>query len=138
MTIQPTQLKSIPSHFISSLILRNRATENDGERKKPSFQEKTRFPFAFCTFFLHETIFYVWTTILVVMGSADFAEAQRNSTSVSGTLSSEADERFARALEPMTFQFPRDHGAHPEYQICLLYTSPSPRDGLLSRMPSSA
>ena len=25
-----------------------------------------------------------------------------------------------------------------EYKICLLYTSPSPRDGLLSRMPSSA
>ena len=25
-----------------------------------------------------------------------------------------------------------------EYGDCLLYTSPSPRDGLLSRMPSSA
>ena len=25
-----------------------------------------------------------------------------------------------------------------EYEPCLLYTSPSPRDGLLSRMPSSA
>ena len=25
-----------------------------------------------------------------------------------------------------------------EYNACLLYTSPSPRDGLLSRMPSSA
>ena len=25
-----------------------------------------------------------------------------------------------------------------KFQICLLYTSPSPRDGLLSRMPSSA
>ena len=25
-----------------------------------------------------------------------------------------------------------------QHQICLLYTSPSPRDGLLSRMPSSA
>ena len=25
-----------------------------------------------------------------------------------------------------------------EEEICLLYTSPSPRDGLLSRMPSSA
>ena len=25
-----------------------------------------------------------------------------------------------------------------EYHTCLLYTSPSPRDGLLSRMPSSA
>ena len=27
---------------------------------------------------------------------------------------------------------------HPVYRCCLLYTSPSPRDGLLSRMPSSA
>ena len=26
----------------------------------------------------------------------------------------------------------------PCYDVCLLYTSPSPRDGLLSRMPSSA
>ena len=25
-----------------------------------------------------------------------------------------------------------------QFQLCLLYTSPSPRDGLLSRMPSSA
>ena len=28
--------------------------------------------------------------------------------------------------------------AYDEYKTCLLYTSPSPRDGLLSRMPSSA
>ena len=27
---------------------------------------------------------------------------------------------------------------HRKYKDCLLYTSPSPRDGLLSRMPSSA
>ena len=27
---------------------------------------------------------------------------------------------------------------HAMEDICLLYTSPSPRDGLLSRMPSSA
>ena len=27
---------------------------------------------------------------------------------------------------------------HKQYNNCLLYTSPSPRDGLLSRMPSSA
>ena len=26
----------------------------------------------------------------------------------------------------------------PDGETCLLYTSPSPRDGLLSRMPSSA
>ena len=29
-------------------------------------------------------------------------------------------------------------GAHEDINFCLLYTSPSPRDGLLSRMPSSA
>ena len=28
--------------------------------------------------------------------------------------------------------------AQPAFAACLLYTSPSPRDGLLSRMPSSA
>ena len=27
---------------------------------------------------------------------------------------------------------------HDQLEVCLLYTSPSPRDGLLSRMPSSA
>ena len=27
---------------------------------------------------------------------------------------------------------------HQDIETCLLYTSPSPRDGLLSRMPSSA
>ena len=30
------------------------------------------------------------------------------------------------------------YSAMEDYKICLLYTSPSPRDGLLSRMPSSA
>ena len=32
----------------------------------------------------------------------------------------------------------KDREAMENYNICLLYTSPSPRDGLLSRMPSSA
>ena len=30
------------------------------------------------------------------------------------------------------------YNAEGRYEGCLLYTSPSPRDGLLSRMPSSA
>ena len=35
--------------------------------------------------------------------------------------------------------FSRDHLTRPEQRrICLLYTSPSPRDATLSRMPSSA
>src|SRR5664279_2744727 len=32
----------------------------------------------------------------------------------------------------------RDAVDHARFRSCLLYTSPSPRDGLLSRMPSSA
>ena len=62
-------------------------------------------------------VFYWSTVVLVVIGSTDVADAQRNSTSVSDVLSSEADAGFAYALEPMKLQFPRDHGAHPEYQI---------------------
>src|SRR5680860_1675696 len=52
--------------------------------------------------------------------------------------------RFLRSVEP----FPgadnrwlfvaRKIAATPDRYPCLLYTSPSPRDGLLSRMPSSA
>ena len=36
------------------------------------------------------------------------------------------------------FQKTAEQFANAPVNICLLYTSPSPRDGLLSRMPSSA
>ena len=36
------------------------------------------------------------------------------------------------------FAFPKDDNCDTTCPACLLYTSPSPRDGLLSRMPSSA
>ena len=62
-------------------------------------------------------IFSLSTIILVVIGKVDVAEAQRSSAGVADVLSSATDEGFARALEPITFEFPRDHGAHPEYQI---------------------
>ena len=47
-----------------------------------------------------------------------------------------AEEPFAAPAEeqPAAAAF----GAPPDASACLLYTSPSPRDGLLSRMPSSA
>ena len=38
--------------------------------------------------------------------------------------------------DPEFHDLREDLAAH--HQVCLLYTSPSPRDGLLSRMPSSA
>ena len=60
-----------------------------------------------------------------------------------------ATESKARKVE-LTGRFDLPYGAHQLMRfdlhlgaadkpiICLLYTSPSPRDGLLSRMPSSA
>ena len=36
------------------------------------------------------------------------------------------------------FERLREHNVAANPKNCLLYTSPSPRDGLLSRMPSSA
>ena len=55
------------------------------------------------------------------------------------------NDKFLQALqmyqqlmkEPMTQPAPPPQQPPMGY-ICLLYTSPSPRDGLLSRMPSSA
>ena len=82
------------------------------ERAPESTAQSTQLKFAIPRF-----IFCLSTIILVVIGRVDFAEAQRSSAGVADVLSSETDERFARALEPMSLQFPRDHGAHPEYQI---------------------
>ena len=39
---------------------------------------------------------------------------------------------------PITYGFDPATGLILMAGVCLLYTSPSPRDGLLSRMPSSA
>ena len=54
-----------------------------------------------------------------------------------------ADSEFCMALAEKCFRnsLMHERGTVPAEQsllTCLLYTSPSPRDGLLSRMPSSA
>ena len=43
-----------------------------------------------------------------------------------------------RELEIAESEMPALMALRAHYSDCLLYTSPSPRDGLLSRMPSSA
>ena len=53
------------------------------------------------------------------------------------TINKKEIEKFSRIAEEWwdpTGKFKPLHKFNP----CLLYTSPSPRDGLLSRMPSSA
>ena len=47
-------------------------------------------------------------------------------------------EKIAQVLSGVNAQTKRGTFPYVQMHICLLYTSPSPRDGLLSRMPSSA
>ena len=48
-----------------------------------------------------------------------------------------ADEEKLYAVRHQVFVV-EQHVPEDQEWVCLLYTSPSPRDGLLSRMPSSA
>ena len=50
----------------------------------------------------------------------------------------DADERVTPELKTEIQRLLQSTIPFDGYWICLLYTSPSPRDGLLSRMPSSA
>ena len=55
------------------------------------------------------------------------------------TYPSTCGENAYAAIEPTKRLFAAARAAGiPIFYTCLLYTSPSPRDGLLSRMPSSA
>ena len=79
------------------------------------------------------------------------AAAPRRARSVQGSVVSARMEKTITVLVERQLQHPlykkyirrstrlHAHDANNECQKgCLLYTSPSPRDGLLSRMPSSA
>ena len=65
-------------------------------------------------------------------GSAEIALA--TSQGFSGTYRSSSHSLSCSVLAGEGLNMERDYA----YRTCLLYTSPSPRDGLLSRMPSSA
>ncbi len=90
------------------------------------------------------------------LGSDEFAQmADRRITAVAGDVTIDGlglDEAGRAALAScdlvihsaaaVSFDSPLDQAVEVNLlgpvRICLLYTSPSPRDGLLSRMPSSA
>ena len=70
--------------------------------------------------------------------SDDYIAAWRNFMNV---LDNEGVELAGRVwiLTAFAFQQPETHEDHPDrWYPCLLYTSPSPRDATLTRMPSSA
>ena len=71
-------------------------------------------------------------TLLVTAGCASTSEPPP-STTPDGLELVRSDKHSAVYMKPDA-QFE----IYQKFGICLLYTSPSPRDGLLSRMPSSA
>ena len=54
--------------------------------------------------------------LVFMAGCAPAASGELASADVVSALSGEVDASFARAYEPIPLSFPRDHGAHPEYQ----------------------
>ena len=59
-------------------------------------------------------------------------------------ISEEAGQKYYAQIEPIVSKLPEEEREEARKQLyaaagsCLLYTSPSPRDATLSRMPSSA
>ena len=67
-------------------------------------------------------------------GKTAFLQALRKINSIAGV-----EDQFSIRDYPRKgyIKYKKIHEENP-CTVCLLYTSPSPRDGLLSRMPSSA
>ena len=70
--------------------------------------------------------FYKYRRRFALEGPAGLVERSRRPHSCPTAVSAEIEEAIVRLRKELVID------------NCLLYTSPSPRDGLLSRMPSSA
>ena len=54
--------------------------------------------------------------LLMLLSGCSGSQQSFASANVVAALSGDLDEGFARAYEPIQFEFPRDHGAHPQYR----------------------
>ena len=55
-------------------------------------------------------------TIILALGYIVGVEGYTSQRNITEILSSESEGEFARAVEPMEFVFPKDHGPHPDYK----------------------
>lgn len=69
---------------------------------------------------MSKILFSLLLSMLILMpvaaGCASSSAGEIAGANVVEVLSGAADEGFARAYEPIPFQFPADHGPHPEFQ----------------------
>ena len=68
-------------------------------------------------------------------GMAEDADSEQR---VAAAAAAAAADREASLVAAASVGLADRNNSHPRLKICLLYTSPSPRDATLSRMPSSA
>ena len=57
-----------------------------------------------------------WLLLLMLLSPAAITEEPQAASRLSGLLSAEQDENFARALSVREFAFPEDHGPHPQFR----------------------
>ena len=72
-----------------------------------------------------------------IMGTANVLESLRHLENIKSCIIMTSDKSYENTLNSKVHKETDPMGGFDPYS-CLLYTSPSPRDGLLSRMPSSA
>ena len=71
------------------------------------------------------------------LDSEDFKDGKEKLQFDWGITGGSIDKNYQKPIKD-GFKAMMDNGILAGYNICLLYTSPSPRDATLSRMPSSA
>ena len=86
----------------------------------------------------------LWNTLtpcnIVMKPASDLCSlCQLNNTKINQNVNVSEQEKLNSLSDQEThLHEAKTEGEFMKTNICLLYTSPSPRDGLLSRMPSSA
>ena len=82
-----------------------------------------------------EAVTHLFASIQIADQQASYEEKESWINAITKLFPEHSEDRaekfFAEAHDVLATK-------NPEKRSCLLYTSPSPRDGLLSRMPSSA
>ena len=58
----------------------------------------------------------LFTTIILALGHFVHVNGDTDQRNIADILSGDSEGAFARAVEPMEFVFPKDHGAHPGYK----------------------
>ena len=62
-------------------------------------------------------IFCIFLAMVLSNFCSDIGAAPEDISNFLGVMRGESEAGFARAFEPVEFQFPRDHGPHPRYKI---------------------